>query len=74
MEDGAIIPTGDPAADDFNSDQFSLLDIEVIDGLNAERLASGQDTPFSGYLGTPSGVFLAYTPGFTPQGGSVLSP
>lgn len=72
--DGVIVPTGDPAADDFNSDQFSPTDIEVINMLNAERALSGQSPAFSGYLGTPSGVFLQYTPGVTPPGGSILFP
>ena len=66
---GKIVATNNPLLDDFNSDNFSVQDIEIIQLLNSE-IGLG----FSGYLGTPSGNFLKYTPGVTPESGSPLTP
>jgi hypothetical protein len=43
---GAVIPTNDPARDDFNADNFSAQDKRSFDGKG-----------YPGYLGTPSGTF-----------------
>jgi hypothetical protein len=53
---GSAIKTGDPAKDDFNSDNFSYQDIRGI-------TADGQGVNgYQGYLGTPSGQFKVYDP------------
>jgi uncharacterized Zn-binding protein involved in type VI secretion len=48
---GAVIPTHDPARDDFNADNFSRPD---------KRFSDNRGYP--GYLGTPSGTFRKYDP------------
>ena len=53
---GLPIPTSDPLQDQYNSNQFSETDIEIIDYLSQRRVG------FTGYLGTPSGTFLQYSP------------
>lgn len=53
---GAVIPTHDPARDDFNADNFSTTDKTGI-------ASDGAGTPeYKGYLGTPSGAFRKYDP------------
>jgi hypothetical protein len=56
LRNGKSVRTGDPARDDFNSDNFSFDDYTAIrhDGTGI----SG----YKGYLGTPSGVFKSYDP------------
>lgn len=51
---GVIIRTADPTRDDFNSDYFSDVDLEV-----ADYQADGKDE-YKGYVGTPSGQFKGY--------------
>ena len=53
---GAVIRTGDPARDAFNSDHYSYSDYR---GIAAD--AAGNPN-YRGYLGTPSGTFKAYDP------------
>ena len=53
---GAVIPTHDPAKDDFNADNFSGPDKRGI--ANDARGKPG----YAGYLGTPSGTFRKYDP------------
>jgi hypothetical protein len=57
---GLPIPTSDPLLDEYNSDQFSTHDIEAINAWSVGVPG------FTGYLGTPSGNFLQYTPGMGP--------
>jgi hypothetical protein len=53
---GAAVRSGDPAHDDFNSDNFSGPDKTGI-------ASDGAGTPgYKGYLGTPSGTFKQYDP------------
>jgi hypothetical protein len=53
---GSAIKTGDPAKDDFNSDNFSYQDIRGI-------TADGHGVNgYQGYLRTPSGQFKVYDP------------
>jgi len=53
---GAAVRTGDPARDDFNSDNFSTTDKRYIAN-------QGTGIPgYAGYLGTPSGTFRRYDP------------
>jgi hypothetical protein len=58
---GAIIVTGNPALDDFNSDNFSIPDVITIES-HALHYPG-----FIGYLGTPSGAFLEWDPASTPS-------
>ena len=67
-ETGAVVRTGNPALDEFSSDQFSDTHIAVIDALAAQRPG------FTGYLGTPSGNFLKYNPATDHPNGSALAP
>jgi len=53
---GKAVRTGDPARDDFNSDDFSQTD---RDGIAND--AAGKPG-YKGYLGTPSGKFKQYDP------------
>lgn len=53
---GNPVRTGDPARDDFNSDQFSSSDRRGI-------AADGRGNPdYRGYLGTPGGSYRVYDP------------
>ena len=55
-KNGNAIATGDVNSDDFNSDQFSTQDLQLINKHNRA------DPAFTGYLGTPSGIFWQYNP------------
>ncbi|WP_052748971.1 RHS repeat-associated core domain-containing protein [Arsukibacterium ikkense] len=53
-ENDNIVRTGDPALDDFNSDHFSVPDIDIA---NARGNVS---TEYKGYVGTPGEIYRGY--------------
>tara|TARA_R110002126_G_scaffold212488_1_gene359097 strand:- start:2430 stop:6413 length:3984 start_codon:yes stop_codon:yes gene_type:complete len=53
-ENDNIVRTGDPSLDDFNSDHFSVPDIDIA---NARGNVS---TEYKGYVGTPGEIYRGY--------------
>ncbi len=51
---GQILRTSNSSRDDFNSDHFSIPD---IDAANSQAIGK---TEYKGYVGTPSGTFRGY--------------